>query len=62
MVKCPKCGVKGCDNYNPIVTLDTDYLDDKLILINKVECFECGHHYNVKEIYKLTLTNCSNVD
>ena len=62
MVKCPKCGAKGWENYYPIATLDTDYDDDKMIQINKVECAECHNQYVVKEFYHLTFEKSYNVN
>lgn len=62
MVKCPKCGVKGWENYYPIATLDIDCDDDLMIQINKVECTECHYHYVVKEFYKLSFEKSYNVD
>lgn len=62
MVKCPKCGVKGWENYYPIATLDTDFDDDMMIETNKVECAECHHRYIVKEFFKLSFEKSYNVD
>jgi len=62
MIKCPKCGIKGCDNYYPIVTIDTDFDDDIMIETNKVECMECHHHYIVKEFFKVSFMKARNVD
>ena len=62
MVKCPKCGAKGWENYYPIVTLDEDNDGDTLIQINKVECCECHHQYIIKEFYHLTFEKSYNVD
>ena len=61
MVKCPKCGAKGWNNYYPIATLDRDFDGDMMIETNKVECMECHHQYTVKEVFKLSLENCYNV-
>ncbi len=62
MVKCPKCGIKGWDNYYPIATLDRDFNGDRMIETNKVECAECHHHYIVREIYTLTFDTSDNID
>ncbi len=62
MVKCPKCGVKSWEYYNPILTLDTDFDDDEMIQINKVECYECHYQYVVKEFYHLRFEESYNVD
>lgn len=62
MVKCPKCGVKGWEYYNPILTLDTDYDGDKMIQTNKVECMVCNHHYIIREIFELSFDTSYNVD
>ena len=62
MVKCPKCGVKGWENYYPIATLDRDFNDDMLIETNKVECTECHHHYIIREFFKLSFVKSYNVD
>ena len=62
MVKCPKCEVKGWENYYPIAILDTDYDGDKMIQTNKVECMECHHHYIIREIFKVSFEKSYNVD
>lgn len=61
MVKCPKCGVKGWEYYNPIATLDTDYDGDTMIQTNKVECMECHHHYIIKEFFKVSFEKSCNI-
>lgn len=62
MVKCPKCGAKGWENYYSIATLDTDFDDDMMVETNKVECTECHHYYIIKEFFKLSFVKSYNVD
>ena len=61
MVKCPKCGIKGWENYYPIATLDRDFDGDMMIETNKVECAECKHQFLVRDIYRIEYENSTNI-
>lgn len=61
MVKCPKCGIRG-DYYTPLATLETNFNDDRMIKINRVECDECRHQFLVRDVYKIKYDYGTNID
>ena len=50
MARCPKC---GGDEYITKYIYETDYEDDIMIAVVRVQCETCKRNYTVREHFKL---------